>query len=80
MLSVIDPVTGEQLNIGALENEGTLTLDNWPSEATTFQWAVYNQRGELYQESSTDISSAQTGVSIVLKGNSSIDNVETSFY
>ncbi|MGN0403525.1 MAG: hypothetical protein ACI4HQ_14875 [Acetatifactor sp.] len=80
MLAVIDPVTGEQVNIGSLANEEALTLNNWPVDVTTIQWAVYNQRGELYQEAATDIRDAKTGVSIVLKGNGSIDNVETSFY
>lgn len=79
MFSVIDPGTGEQLNVGSLDSEASLTLNDWPKSVTAFQWAVYNNEGQLYQEANTDISAATTGVSIVLKGDGAIEDVETSF-
>lgn len=80
MFSVIDPVTGEQINVGAIMNEEMLSLESdWPIGITDFQWAVYNMNGELYSEATTDISQAITTVTITLQGEGSIDAINTSF-
>ena len=80
MFSVIDPVTAEQVNVGAILNEEMLSLESdWPIGVTDFQWAVYNMNGELYSEATTDISQAITTVIITLQGEGSIDKINTSF-
>ena len=60
MFSVIDPVTGEQIDMSSLESGSTISLEtNWPVDTQSFQWALYNESGELCIDASTDISSAK---------------------
>lgn len=80
MFSVIDPVTKEQVNVDGIINGDSLSIQaNWPIGITDFQWAIYNKYGELYTESTTNISQAKESVVITLQGNGSIDNINTSF-
>ncbi len=80
MFSVIDPATGEQVNLDALADGETLSLEaNWPAEADELQWAVYNLEGELYMEGSTDITAAETSATLLLMGEGSIDSVDALF-
>lgn len=80
MFSVIDPSTGEQVNLEALADEESLSLNaDWPVDVAELQWAVYNLEGELYMEGRTDISEAEAAATLLLMGEGSIENVETLF-
>lgn len=80
MFSVLDPVTGEQLNLDSLADEESLSLEtSWPVSVTEFQWALYNQQGELCIEGTTDISAADSSVLLVLTGDGDVENVEAYF-
>ena len=80
MFSVIDPATGEQINLDSLEPGQSVSLDcNWPSDVSQFQWALYNMDGELCIESSTDISEAKKSVALVLSGEDNIEDVQALF-
>lgn len=80
MFSVLDPVTGEQLNLDSLADEESLSMDtSWPVSVTEFQWALYNQQGELCIEGTTDISAADSSVLLVLTGDGDVENVEAYF-
>lgn len=70
------------------EDTGTLTLSDqesismeadWPSSVNEFQWALYNTDGELCVEGTTDISSAQTTVTLLLTGDGDLEKVEELF-
>lgn len=80
MFSVIDPISGEQYNISAIENGQSVSMPvEWPTEITDFQWALYNQNGELCVEATTDISQAESGVTLLLTGNGNLDDVQEIF-
>ena len=80
MFSVIDPISGEQYNISAIENGQSVSMPvEWPTEITDFQWALYNQNGELCVEAATDISQAESGVTLLLTGNGNLDDVQEIF-
>lgn len=80
MFSVIDPVSEEQVNLNALADGELLSMEaEWPVEISNFQWAVYNQDGELYMEGTTDITEAKTSVLIMLKGDGDITDVKEQF-
>ena len=51
----------------------------WPVEITDFQWALYNQNGELCVEAATDISQAESGVTLLLSGDGNLDDVQEIF-
>lgn len=77
MVAVIDPVTGEQMNLDSLSPGESLSLEsNWPVDTVNFQWALYNTDGELCIDASTDIADAQTTVALLLTGDDTIENVE----
>ena len=80
MFSVIDPVTGEQINLSALAPGESVSLEsNWPKDTKEFQWALYNSAGELCISAATDISEAETAAHIALSGDGNITDVETAF-
>lgn len=80
MFSVIDPATGEQINLDNVAPEESVSLDcNWPSDTAQFQWALYNMNGELCMEASTDISEAEKSVALVLTGENTIEDVQAFF-
>lgn len=80
MFSVIDPATGEQINLDSLEPGQSVSMDcNWPTDVAQFQWALYNMDGELCIESSTDISQAEKSVALVLSGEDTIEDVQALF-
>lgn len=80
MFSVIDPISGEQYNISAIEDGQSVSMPvEWPTEITDFQWALYNQNGELCVEATTDISQAESGVTLLLTGDGNLDNVQEIF-
>lgn len=78
MLSIIDPVSEEQLNIAPLENEGVLTLNiMWPKEKSSFAWALYDDNGELCIDGTTDFSGIEKSATIVFKGEGNITDIDT---
>lgn len=80
MFSVIDPLSGEQVNVDSLANGESLTLTaDWPSSVENFDWALYNQDGNLCVESTTDISSANSSVMLTLTGDGNFEGVEEAF-
>lgn len=80
MFSVIDPISGEQYNISAIADGQSVSMPvEWPVEITDFQWALYNQNGELYVEATTDISQAESGVTLLLTGDGNLDDVQEIF-
>lgn len=80
MFSVIDPISGEQYNISAIADGQSVSMPvEWPVEITGFQWALYNQNGELCVEATTDISQAESGVTLLLTGDGNLDDVQEIF-
>lgn len=80
MFSVIDPISGEQYNISAIADGQSVSMPvEWPVEITDFQWALYNQSGELCVEATTDISQAESGVTLLLTGDGNLDDVQEIF-
>ena len=80
MFSVIDPISGEQYNISAIADGQSVSMPvEWPVEITDFQWALYNQNGELCVEATTDVSKAESGVTLLLTGDGNLDDVQEIF-
>lgn len=80
MFSVIDPISGEQYNISAIADGQSVSMPvEWPVEIKDFQWALYNQNGELCVEATTDISQAESGVTLLLTGDGNLDDVQEIF-
>ena len=80
MFSVIDPISGEQYNINAIADGQSVSMPvEWPVEITDFRWALYNQNGELCVEATTDISQAESGVTLLLTGDGNLDDVQEIF-
>lgn len=80
MFSVIDPISGEQYNISAIADGQSVSMPvEWPVEITDFQWALYNQNGGLCVEATTDISQAESGVTLLLTGDGNLDDVQEIF-
>lgn len=80
MFSVIDPISGEQYNISVIADGQSVSMPvEWPVETTDFQWALYNQNGELCVEATTDISQAESGVTLLLTGDGTLDDVQEIF-
>ena len=80
MFSVIDPISGEQYNTSAIADGQSVSMPvEWPVEITDFQWALYNQNGELCVEATTDISQAESGGTLLLTGDGNLDDVQEIF-
>lgn len=76
MFSVMDPATGEQINLDSMESGDIISLEcNWPADTDKFHWALYNEAGELCIEASTDISNVSSAVALKLSGEGTIDDV-----
>lgn len=81
MFSMIDPATGEQINLGSLAHEETLSIEaSWPVDVPELQWAVYNTAGELCLEGKTDITDATTDAVLRFSGNGTVESTETLFH
>jgi len=79
MFSAIDPTTKEQLNFNRLDSNTSLSFEcNWPSDTDKFQWALYNEAGELCLEAATDVSTATKSATLILKGEGSVDDVDVT--
>ena len=80
MISVIDPVTDEQVNVdGILDGEMIVIGAALPKDVNEIEWAIYNKKGELYSSSITDITKATESVFLILKGNSTLEDIEVIF-
>ena len=80
MFSVIDPASGEQVNLDRLYPGESYSLEcNWPIDTQNFQWALYNMNGELCIDAATDISKAEKSVILVLLGDGTIEDVKEYF-
>ena len=80
MFSVIDPASGEQVNLDRLCPGESYSLEcNWPIDTQNFQWALYNMNGELCIDAATDISKAEKSVILVLLGDGTIEDVKEYF-
>lgn len=77
--SVIDPATGEQINMESIANQEMLSIDaDWPVDTETFQWALYNQNGELCLEGNSNIAGVTSRATLILTGNGNVENVEVT--
>lgn len=80
MLSVIDPVTQEQVNVDPIPANDSVSLQaQWPVDTKEFDWAIYNQDGELYMEGKTDLTKVKSSATIKLIGNKSVESLEETF-
>lgn len=80
MLSVLDPITGEQANVDGIASEGSLAFQcKCPITTKELQWAVYDDAGDLLLESATDLSDCKGTISILLSGEETIDDVDVFF-
>ncbi len=59
LLSTLDPVSFEQIDIGGLDADGVMSFSlSWPAEGNYFYLAIYNVNGELVCATENDISAA----------------------
>jgi len=77
MVSILDPVTGEQLDIGALEADLMVSIEmDWPVDQNVFDIAFYNVLGEFVCSSEVNIEGVESRVTIMIEGEGNIDNVK----
>lgn len=77
MFAVIDPVTLEQVNVDSLESGTTISIEcNWPIDTKEFHWAMYNTKGELCMDATTNIEDATQSVTLAVSGENTIDDFE----
>ncbi|WP_075721595.1 hypothetical protein [Roseburia sp. 499] len=77
--SVIDPATGEQINMESIADQEMLSIDtNWPVDTETFQWALYNKNGELCLEGNSNIVGVTSRATLVLTGSGNVENIEVT--
>ncbi len=80
MLSVIEPTTGEQVQVDPIPADESLDLEAaWPNDVDTFHWALYNADGDLYMESETDITVAQSEATITLVGDGEVSEIQEEY-
>ena len=80
MISVIDPVTDEQVNIDGISDGEMIVIGSvLPKDVNEIEWAIYNKKGELYSSSVTDITNATESVFLILKGDSTLEDIEVIF-
>ena len=80
MFSMINPIIKEQMDIGAVNSGESITIEmDWPFIEKEIKWALYNKKGELCIDASTDITEAKDKVTLVMSGEGTIDNIEAKF-
>lgn len=80
MIGIIDPVTKQQINIDALPAGQLISTEvNIPADKKEIKWAIYNKNGELYSESTSDVSGANESVWIIIRGDKAVDSVDALF-
>lgn len=79
MFALIDPATKEQLNIASIANQSAITIGaNWPKEENMLYWALYNDKGELCIEGSSDITGIKEAATIILNGDGNVTDVQVN--
>ena len=79
MISILDPYTGEQMDVGMLRAGLSMVITiQWPLDNTTFDFAVYNINGDLVSTSEVDITGVKESVSIVLSGDGNLESVSSN--
>lgn len=77
MVAIMDPYTGEQVSIGAIDNEEMLIFDmKWPSKEKQLKIGCYDESGKLIKEESLDFSLVSKGCIITFIGEGKIEHVE----
>lgn len=77
MVAIMDPYTGEQVSIGAIDNEEMLIFDmKWPSKEKQLKIGCYDESGKLIKEESLDFSLVSKGCIITFVGEGKIEHVE----
>lgn len=76
MLSIIDPISEEQLNLSKIDDRNVLTLTlNWPKNENTIKWALYNSLGELCVELESDLTGMTKSANFEIVGNGDVEDV-----
>lgn len=79
MLSIIEPKTGEQLNLSGIDDGNALSISiNWPKQVTKLKWALYNINGELCVESESNIEGVTKSVVIDISGDGDADDINVT--
>lgn len=80
MIGIIDPETKQQINVDALPAGQLISTEvNISTENKEIKWAIYNKNGELYSESTTDVSDANESVWFIIRGDKAVDGVDALF-
>lgn len=76
MFSMLDPITGEQINLTSLKNQESKSFDEeWPKDIKELKWALYNEKGDLSLEATSDISGITKSVVLSISGNENVSDV-----
>ena len=78
MVSIIDPVGHEQMDLGSLANGSLLSMDftSWPLEETKLAIAFYSKAGKLVSSSEVDLNGVTKQVSVFLSGDGNIEKIK----
>ncbi len=77
MLSIIDPNTKEQINVSSVADGIALSIKaNWPKDENTLHWALYNKKGELCIEASSDITGITEAAIVTISGDGDVEKVD----
>ncbi len=77
MIAIIDPIEGSQINLGGIKKDETQKCKLiWPTDKNELKWAVYTQGGDLYSDSTTDVTGLTESISITIKGENTIDDID----
>ncbi|MCQ2522606.1 MAG: hypothetical protein MJ105_09555 [Lachnospiraceae bacterium] len=76
MFAAIEPITGEQVLLGAVPNGKVLLYTmNWPREVDKLTWAIYTTGGDLYMEGETYVKEAESMVTLMFEGNGEVEKI-----
>ena len=77
MFAMIDPGSGEQINVDSIGNGESITIGvNWPCDETELQWALYNEAGELCIEATSDLTAITKSATIIVSGDGDAETVK----
>lgn len=80
LIAMFDPTTSEQMNLDALLADEEITMDlNWPVEAKTLKWGVYDTEGNLLADCDTDVTKAEGYIKICLIGDGHFENIDVQY-
>lgn len=81
-LAVIDPVTGEQVNLPTEIPDGSsteLSID-WPLSEQYFYMGVYNLGLELVSETTVDMTGIESMAVITISGNGDLESIDAEIF